>query len=174
MKWVAVIWLFCGGIGVSYSMIKERNMCIRQLTHLEDQLEMIAYYVMQWRMPLQEALQLAAKEEDGFLTQFYTNVIQALQERQKQDFGQIWKEESEKIWQEQEALRQVSKEIKYIWTETFVAMPLQPEAVCKRLIQRKDAIEAYRVKLQETYRKEQKLVFTMGFFVSAFFCLIFW
>lgn len=174
MKWIAMIWLFCGGIGVSYSTIRERKRCLQQLAHLAYQLEMIAYYVMQWKMPLLEALQLTAKEEHGFLTSFYANMIQELQERKKQDFGNIWKDESEQLWKEQSALRLISEEVKLIWSESFIAMPMQPEAVYKRLIQRKEAIEVYRAKLQETYRQEQKLVFTMGFFVSAFFCLIFW
>lgn len=174
MKWIAVIWLFCGGIGVSYSTIRERKKCIQQLEFLEYQLEKLADYMVQWHMPLQEALELLRKEKAGFLEVFYTNMIQELQERKKQDFGKIWKAESERLWKEQHALQRVSSEIKTIWTESFTAMPLQPEAVYKRLIQRKEAIETYRLQLQETYRQEQKLVFTMGFFVSAFFCLIFW
>ena len=51
---------------------------------------------------------------------------------------------------------------------------MEPEALNKRLTERAERIADYVLELQEKYKGEQKLVFTMGFFVSAFFCLILW
>lgn len=174
MKWFAALWLLCAGVGISYSIVKERKYRIVQLEQMADTLKKLAYYMYQWKMPLKEALEHTYKEEQSWLQEFYTALIQEVKIRTKEDFGTIWLEQSKQFLEKQHALTGISKEIRDIWQESFLHIPMQPEALWHSLIQKAEKIMLYKKTLQETYKQEQRLVFTMGFFVSAFLCLIFW
>ena len=102
------------------------------------------------------------------MQKFYLGLHETLVQQQTEDFDMLWQEESGKIW------NHIPEEIQRIWNESFVNIPMEPEALNKRLTERAERIADYVLELQEKYKGEQKLVFTMGFFVSAFFCLILW
>ena len=152
-----VVWLLAAGTGVSYSVVAERRNRLSQLGEMEHSLKRLAYYMYQWRLPIKDAIAYAAKEEKDVLQKFYLGLHETLVQQQTEDFDMLWQEESGKIW-----------------NESFVNIPMEPEALNKRLTERAERIADYVLELQEKYKGEQKLVFTMGFFVSAFFCLILW
>ena len=168
-KWIVVVWLLIAGAGVSYSIVAERRKEIRHLKKMEHSLKRLAYYMYHWRMPIREAVEQTAKEEEGVLYSFYEGVKRGLEERKIQDFGTLWKEESSLLWQQK-----LPDCIKKIWSNGFVHIPMEPEALHRRLTQKADEIAEYTEKLQEKYKGEQRMVFTMGFFVSAFLCLMLW
>lgn len=192
MKGFVAIWLLAAGVGVSYSVVAERRNMLRQLGEMEHSLKRLAYYMYQWRMPVKEAVVHAAKEEQGILYDFYLGIQERLAERQSEDFGIVWQEESRYLWEQQEGSkkksskreslnrsmydwnRKLPEEIGKIWSDSFVHIPMEPEALNKRLTERAEKLADYTRELQEKYKGEQRLVFTMGFFVSAFFCLILW
>lgn len=163
-----VVWLLAAGTGVSYSVVAERRNRLSQLGEMEHSLKRLAYYMYQWRLPIKDAIAYAAKEEKDVLQKFYLGLHETLVQQQTEDFDMLWQEESGKIW------NHIPEEIQRIWNESFVNIPMEPEALNKRLTERAERIADYVLELQEKYKGEQKLVFTMGFFVSAFFCLILW
>lgn len=170
MKWLIVIWLLAAGVGVSYSVVAERRNMLRQLGEMGHSLKRLAYYMYQWRMPVKDAVAHAAKEEQEFLHSFYLGIQEKLIKRQTEDFGILWQEESCEIFKS----CHLPEEIRKIWSDSFVHIPMESEALNKRLTERAEKIADYAVELQEKYKGEQRLVFTLGFFVSAFFCLILW
>ena len=56
MKWAVFIWLLAAGMGVSCSIVTERQKKIRFLKEVEYSLRKLTYYMYQWRMPIKEAL----------------------------------------------------------------------------------------------------------------------
>ena len=55
MKVLLVIWLLSAGIGVSYSVISERKKRVEFLGTMEQDLKKLAYYMCEWRLPVEEA-----------------------------------------------------------------------------------------------------------------------
>lgn len=188
MKCFVVVWLLLAGIGVSYSIVAERQRKVRLLKEMGHSLNRLAYYMYQWRMPVKEAIAHVAKEEKGILCEFYKKLGDTLAERQVEDFGILWQEQSNSLWKEQSSelvlgkahrgsvtgINSGYKEIWAAWSDTFINLPMEAEALKRMLLLRAEEIEARSVEIEQKYKGEQKLVFTMGFFVSAFFCLIFW
>lgn len=170
MKWFMVIWLLTAGIGFSFSVVTERKKELQFLKEMEHSLARLAYYMYQWRMPVEEAVAHTCEEEKGVLLDFYKSIIFYLKERQTEDLGQLWQEKSKELFQK----IKLSEEIKKLWQECFFHIPTEPEALHKRLSLRIEEIEAHRISMQEKYKSEQRLVLTMGFFTSAFLCLILW
>lgn len=173
MKWLVAVWLLVAGVGVSYSVVAERRNTLHQLGEMEHSLKRLAYYMYQWRMPVKDAVAHVAKEEQEFLHGFYLGIQEKLVKRQTEDFGILWQEESCRMWKRMCPGKR-REEIRKIWSDCFVHIPMEPEALNKRLTERAEKIADYTMELQEKYKGEQRLVFTMGFFVSAFFCLILW
>ena len=168
MKWLITVWLLAAGTGVSYSIVTERKNMLQRLKEMEHSMRRLAYYMYQWRMPVKEAVEHAAKEEQGVLREFYMNVQRALAEKQTEDFGVLWQENSRQLG------RQLPEKIKKIWSGCFIHFSMEPEGLKKQLEERAEKIADYTRELQEKYKGEQRLVFTMGFFASAFLCLILW
>ena len=65
MKWLITVWLLAAGTGVSYSIVTERKNMLQRLKEMEHSMRRLAYYMYQWRMPVKEAVEHAAKEEQG-------------------------------------------------------------------------------------------------------------
>ncbi len=170
MKWFMAIWLVTAGIGFSFSVVAERKKQVQLLKEMEHSLTRLAYYMYQWRMPVEEALKHTSEEEKDILQEFYQGILLALQERQTENLGQLWQEESKRLLQN----TKFSEEIKRLWQDCFIHIPMEPEELHRKLSLRVEEIEARRISMQEKYKSEQRLVLTMGFFTSAFLCLILW
>lgn len=179
MKWFVVIWMILAGIGMSYSIVSERQKKVQLWKEMEQSLKKLAYYMGQWRMPVREAIMQVAREERGVLHAFYINLGKILEKQQEEDFGKLWQEQSSGLWKGQIHLQLggevecACRNMRTLWTDAFVKIPIEPEALNHSLLLRAEEIEAHRREIEGKYKGERKLVFTMGFFVSAFFCLIF-
>ena len=171
MKWLVFAWLLAAGMGVSYSVIAERQRKVRFLKEMEHSLGKLAYYMYQWRMPIKEAICRMVQEEKGEFQRYYVEVRDALEERQAEDFGKLWQEKSKNLLKH---AARVCDEGQMLWTEAFVNLPMDVEELNRRLLFRINDMKVYREALEKKYKGEQKLVFAMGIFVSTFFCLIFW
>ena len=170
MRWVIVIWLLCAGAGASFSIVKERSRQILLLKQMEQSLRQLVYYMHQWRMPVEEAVRHTAKGENGILLAFYTEVLKNLSDRHAEDFGKIWQEKSKLLGQQEK----IPKEVMKLWCDSFLHIPMEPEALKHRLSLRIEEMNTYRITLQEKYKGEQKLVMALGLFASTFICLILW
>ena len=168
MKWFAVAWLLVAGMGMSYCIVSERNKKIHRLTAMEQSLKRLAYYMFQWHLPVKEAIAFTLKEEKEILQVFYTKLQEVLEQQSAEDFSDLWKEQGEKLFEN------VPQEMRILWMESFENIPSESEALYSRLLERAQKIREYTQELHQKYKGEQKLVFAMGFFVSAFFCLILW
>ncbi len=169
IKTVLVIWILAGGAGISYSVITERRNRLLLLKTMEYCLKLTAYYMYDWRMPVEEMIKKVS-EEAGVFTSFYQNVGREISEKNAQNFGEIWKAEGRAFLKE----KKISEDIKGLWAELFLHMPMEPEGVNKKVLLKYDELRKKRADLEERYKGEQRLVFTMGLFVSAFLCLILW
>lgn len=169
MRGLLVIWLLCGGIGVSYSILSERRKRLELLEHMGEAIKKLAYYMCDWHMPVEEVLGQMGKEEGPFAA-FYIRMQKIIQEKQTEAFGKLWQEESKKM----PLLATATEEVRTLWTESFLQMPMEPEALRRKLMQCAENIEKAGRTLEEKYKGEQRLVVSLGFFVSAFLCLILW
>ena len=169
MKVFLVIWLLSAGIGVSYSVISERKKRIEFLGTMERDLKKLAYYMCEWRLPVEEAVGRMIKEDSQFGV-FYEAIHKKIRERFIDDFGKLWCEESKSLL----TGVTLSEEIKILWRDTFSQIPMEPEAVKRQLYLKSEMLSEKRNALEEKYKGEQRLVLSMGFFVSAFLCLILW
>ena len=180
MKWIVSMWLIATGIGVAYSVVLERKGKIRFMAEMEHSLEKLAYYMYRWRMPIKEAVYHMTQEEKGDFQKFYIKLLEALEERHAEDFGKLWQEHSKRLLERDRnggsfcGKEGGEQEVQAIWTEAFVSLPIEAEALHKGLLFRVECIKEHREELEKKYKGEQKLVFAMGIFVSTFFCLIFW
>lgn len=169
MKMMLVIWLLSAGVGVSYSVISERKKQVECLNAMYQDLKKLAYYMCDWRMPVEEAIKQMIKE-GGLFGCFYEAIHKKIKGRHVDDFGALWREESKDL------LRGIKliEETKMIWRDCFFHMPMEPEAVKRQLYLKSEALVEKKRALEAKYRQEQRLVLSMGFFVSAFLCLILW
>lgn len=170
MKWIIAIWLICAGSGVSFSVVSERKRRVDLLKEMENSLKKLTYYMYQWKMPVEEAFKHVAGEEKGRLKEFYRIMHEALTEKTAENLGDLWQENSSRYLEKEKLERTVWTK----WQECFLHIPMEPEALNKRLLLRAEEINAYRVELEGKYKGEQKLVLTLGVFVGAFLCLILW
>ena len=169
MKGLLVIWLLSAGIGVSYSVISERKKRIEFLAAMEQDLKKLAYYMCEWRMPVEEVVRQMIKEDSRFHT-FYEGIHKNISKKYVDDFEKLWCEESGKLL----AGVKLAEETKALWSDCFLHMPMEPEAMKKQLFLKSEMLSEKRRALEEKYKGEQRLVLSMGFFVSAFLCLILW
>lgn len=168
MKILVVFWLLCAGIGVSYSVLSERKKQVELLYEMEEDLKKIAYYMCEWRMPVEQVVSKMIKENGKFLG-FYESIHKKIDEKYTCGFEKLWQEESEKF------LVDIKKEdVMILWKEAFFQMPMESEGVRRHLNTKSTKISKIRKCLEEKYKGEQRLVVSMGFFVSAFLCLILW
>ena len=170
MRWAIVVWLLCAGAGASYSVVKERTRQVSLLKQMERSLQQLVYYMHQWRMPVEEAVRHTAKGENGILYDFYSEILENLSDRHAEDFGRLWQKKSKAFWQKEK----IPKETVKLWCDIFLHIPMEPEALKHRLLLQIEEMNSHRMSLQEKYKGEQKLVMTLGFFVSTFICLILW
>lgn len=169
MKGLLVIWMLSAGIGFSYSVITERKKQVEFLCNMEHDLKRLAYYMYQWRMPVEEVIGKMIKEESRFRI-FYEAIHKKLMEKYVDDFGKLWCEEGNKLL----AGVKLAEDIKTLWYDCFLHMPMEPEAMKQQLFLKSEMLSEKRRALEEKYKGEQRLVLSMGFFVSAFLCLILW
>ena len=169
MKVLMVIWLLSAGIGVSYSVIMERKKQTEYLRTMESDLKKLAYYMCEWRMPVEEAIEKMLKEELNFGL-FYKAVHKSIMERNVNDFGKLWQKESKILLSD----IKLGESIKTLWQDCFFHMPMDPEAVKRQLLLKSELFLEKRKELEEKYKGEQRVVLSMGFFASSFLCLILW
>lgn len=169
MKGLLVIWLLSAGIGVSYSVITERKKQVEFLYNMEQDLKRLAYYMYQWRMPVEEVIGQIIKEKSRFHT-FYEAIHKNISKRYIEDFGKLWREESENLF----SGVKLADDIKALWSDCFLHMPMEPEAMKQQLFLKSEMLSEKRRALEEKYKGERRMVLSMGFFVSAFLCLILW
>lgn len=169
MKWAVIIWLFCGGIGVSFSILRERKGKLEMLFALEEALKKLHYYMCERHIPPEEMLRELARE-NGILSDFYKCLQEQLMEKRIEDFGSLWQRESRLLWQKAEP----PGEVRALWETCFFHMPTHTDAIGQRLIRTAEEILHKGRALEEKYRSEQRLVVSLGFFLSAFFCLMLW
>ncbi len=170
MKWLVAVWLLCAGIGVSFSVVKERKARIKLLKEMEHSLKKLAYYMYQWKMPAEEAFRHVAKEGKGVLSGFFQAIHTSLEEKKAENLSDLWQEKSNLHieWKNLQESAWLS------WQDCFFHIPMEPEALNKSVILRAEEIAACRAGLEEKYKGEQKLVLTMGIFIGAFICLVLW
>lgn len=170
MRFIAMLWLVTAGAGCSYAILQERQEKLNLLKEMEYSLEKLAYFMYQWKMPVEEAFHHVAEEEYGMLRVFYQKLTEELDRRKAGNLGVLWKEKSNLIWQNWK----LSKNLETLWNSLFLHMPMEPERLYTTLRQKTEEIAEVRRELQEKYKGEQKLVWTLGVSASVFLCLILW
>ena len=170
MKWFVAVWLLCAGLGVSFSVVKERRARITLLKEMEHSLKKLAYYMYQWKMPAEEAFRHVARDEKGGLSHFFQAMHTSLEEKKAENLSVLWQEKSSLHIDKKNLLESAWVS----WQECFFHIPMEPEALNRSLILRAEEIAACRAGLEEKYMGEQKLVLTLGIFTGAFICLVLW
>ena len=154
MKWLISIWMLTAGMGVSYHVVAERQQKIKFFREMEQSLGQLAYYIYQWRMPMKEILSHMVQEETGVLQSYYRKLVEAMEGNQAENFGRLWKEQSNSLWREKCKARECwgrksECEIKDVWTEAFTHMPMEPEVLKRELYIRIDRMKEYREAMEE-------------------------
>lgn len=170
MKWIIMLWLLTAGFGVSYAVYEERTNRIKLLKEMEQSLGKLSYFMHEWRMPLEEALTQLLKESFPMFRSFYESVLEEVLQRKVENIGELWKRKSQDYFES----TTLQKEIKEMWTDCFINIPMEPEALNNGLLYKREQLKAYLADLQDKYRMEQKLVWTFGLCMSVFLCLIIW
>ncbi len=170
MKWFIAVWLLGTGMGVSFSVVKERNARVVLLKEKEHSLKKLAYYMYQWKMSAEEAFRHVAQEEKGSLQAFYQAMQEALEQRRAENIDTLWQEMSS-LYLKEEWFTSKSRQI---WQTCFQSLPMEPEAVNRKLLLLAEEMAFCRRELEAKYKGEQKLVLTLGVFVGAFLCLVLW
>ncbi len=163
MKWMIALWMIFSGLGLSYSILKERGTNITQLKEMEHSLKQLAYYIHQWKMPLEEAFLHVAGEPSNGLAAFFLQMQEVAKEKTVHNLGEVWREKC--------GLLGLNNKL---WTECFFKLPMESEALYRRLTERAAEIRAHREALEHKYKEEQRLIMTMGIFTGCFLCLILW
>lgn len=176
MKWFLVLWLLTAGAGISVHTIKEREERLLFLGQLQQSLSQMAYYMYQWRMPVEEAVgRLCREEEAQKLQDFYAGILQKVLERKKESLGQIWQMECRRLFGTDRLWKQAEmKQAKRLWCEAFLYIPMEPEALRESLLYRAKEIGRIQSCMEEKYKGEQRLVMALGIFSGAFLCLMLW
>ena len=170
MKWIIMLWLFTAGFGISYAVYEERNHRIRLLKEMEQSLGKLAYFMYEWRLPLEEALTQMLKEPFPLFGCFYKKILEEVVKRNVGNIGELWEKNSLNYFQN----ISLQKTIKELWAGCFINIPMEPEELKKGLEHKREQLKAYLTDLQDKYKLEQKLVWTLGLCTSAFLCLIIW
>lgn len=170
MKWIVMLWLITAGLGISCAVYEERKSRIKLLKEMEQSLGKIAYFMYEWRMPTEEAFLKIIKEPFSMLNSFFIEVLEGIQKRTVENLGELWNTASDKLF---EGVI-LEKEIKELWSDCFLNIPMEPEALHKSIGSKRDELQTYLMSLQDKYKVEQKLVWTLGVCVSGFLCLIIW
>lgn len=170
MKFIMMLWILTAGAGVSYAVYEERNNRIRVLKEMEQSLGKLRYFMYEWRMPFEEALTQILKESFPTFHTFYESVLSEVLKRECVNIGELWGEKSNDF------LQGVSlhKQIRELWASCFTNIPMEPEALNNALEYKRAQLQAYLSDLQDKYKTEKKLVWTLGLFTSTFLCLIIW
>lgn len=176
MKWFLVLWLLTAGAGVSVHIIKERRERLLFLSRMQQSLCQLAYYMYQWRMPVEEVVGKLCREEQSYeLKEFYGEIQKRVLERKKESLGQIWQMESRKLFERNGLLRQAGmKQAEMLWCDSFLYIPMEPEALRENLLYRAEQLGRMQGRMEEKYKGEQKLVMALGIFSGAFLCLMLW
>lgn len=168
MKFIIMLWLLTAGAGVSYAIHEERNNRIKLLKEMEQSLGKLTYYMYEWRMPFEEALAQMLKEPFPIFHIFYEKVLEEVLIRNRGNIDELWHEESRTFLQS----TSIQKEVKELWATCFTNIPIEPDALQKCIEHKREQIQAYLFDLQDKYKVERKLVWTLGLCTSAFLCLI--
>ncbi len=170
MKLVIMLWLVTAGAGVSYAIYMERQNRLKLLNEMQQGLEKLVYFMYQWRMPAEEAFAKMVKEPFPMLHPFFTEMLEEIIKREVENLGDLWFSKSEIFFER----TSIQKEIQEVWCNCFLNIPMEPGDLQRTILMKKEVIETYLKTLQDKYRVEQKLVWTLGLCTSAFLCLIIW
>ena len=168
MKGIIILWLLVAGTGVSYGIYEERNHRIKYLKEMEQSLAKLTYFMCEWRMPFEEALQQVLRERLPMMRSFYEVVLEDVLKRTSATIGDLWYENGMKYLKD----IAIQTDIKELWSGCFENIPLEPEALKVGLEHKRNELKAYLQTLQVKYKTEQKLVWTLGVCSSAFLCLM--
>ena len=168
MKWIIILWLLIAGTGVSYGIYEERNHRIKCLKEMELSLGKLTYFMCEWRMSFEEALHQILRERLPMMRSFYEMVLEDVLKRSSATIGELWYENGMKYLKD----IAIQTEMKELWLGCFDNIPLEPEALKVCLNHKRNELNAYLEALQDKYKTEQKLVWTLGVCSSAFLCLM--
>ena len=168
MKWIIILWLLIAGTGVSYGIYEERNHRIKCLKEMELSLGKLTYFMCEWRMSFEEALHQILRERLPMMRSFYEIVLEDVLKRSSATIGELWYENGMKYLKD----IAIQTEMKALWSGCFENIPLEPEALKVGLNHKRNELNAYLEALQDKYKTEQKLVWTLGVCSSAFLCLM--
>lgn len=170
MKVIVMLWLMTAGVGISYAVYEERKNRIKLLKEMEESLGKLAYFMYEWRMPAEEAFLKMSKEAFPMLQSLFIEVLEGIQKRRVENLGELWNTASNKAFE----TMMLDEEIKELWCDCFLNIPIEPEALQKSIGSKRERLQTYLKELQDKYKVEQKLVWTLGLCVSGFLCLIIW
>ena len=145
MKYFIAVWLLTAGMGVSYSIVAERNKKLHQLVAMEQSLKRLAYYMYQWNLPVKEAIAFTVKEEKEVLRAFYAKLQEVLEQHKMEDFSVLWKEMGER-W-----FANVPEEMQILWKESFDNIPMESEMLYRRLSEQAQKMFALENKATDAY-----------------------
>lgn len=170
MKAIIMLWLMTAGLGVSYAIYEERKNRLKLLQEMEQSLGKLVYFMYQWRMPAEEAFTKMLRESFTMLHPFFVKVLEGIKRRNVENLGNLWKLESDNFFD----ATTMDKEIKEIWSNCFLNIPLEPEALQKSVLLIREEIQIHLESLRNKYKMEHRLIWTLGVCTSAFLCLIIW
>lgn len=170
MKVIVMLWLITAGFGVSCAVYEERKDRIKILKEMEQSLGKLAYFMYEWRMPTEEAFLKISKEAFPELNSFFAEVLEGIQRKDVNNLGDLWIVASNKLFERV----LLENEIQELWRACFLNIPTEPEALQKSIEGKRRELQTYLMALQDKYKVEQKLVWTLGLCVSGFLCLIIW
>ena len=170
MKWIIMIWVVVAGIGVSVSILKERNERLVVLREMQEYLEKLNYYMYHFKMPLEESVRHVSETGNHYFKDFLEEVGQALRSKSAEHVGTLWQEKSQAILQKSK----LPKEAERIWTNLFLDLPGDPEILERHMAAKAEELKQCKDILKVKYMGEQKMVLVLGALAGAFFCLILW
>lgn len=178
IKWCVMLWLVTAGGGISYSMIKERKQQLLELEQMETIICRLAYYMCRWQMTAGEAVDKVCEEQEGIWKQFLEEVCRGMKERSEDSLCTLWQEKTklvlEKPMKADKTKGRKSRQDFALWYGLFVNTPMEPEELNRRLGMEAKKLAHMRGELSQKYKKEQRLIGSLGVFGGAFLCLILW
>lgn len=168
MKMICMLWIMTAGVGISYAIYEERQHRLKLLCEMEKSLEKLAYFMYDWRMSTEEAFVKILKEPFPNLMSLFLEILEEIRKREVINLGVLWKQKSSTYFE----TTTLEKDIKETWCDLFLNIPMEPEDLKRSILGKRDHIKSYLGFLQDKYKEEQKLVWTLGLCASAFLCLI--
>ncbi len=156
------------GLGLSHSIVVERKKIVSILGEWIGLLEQMNYYIGEFKMPLEEVCIQLKKQSRTVYAEFYEAIIEELQRKEELKFSRIWEKCSKDLIHRE----LMPKELLSLWDHVFDIYALDKEKQREEIASKIQGLIKLQKGLEEKYKQEHKLVLSLGFFASAFFCLI--